>query len=520
MTFAPAEYYYNLGQAFAEVVRAVPDQAALQYDNATLSYAELDRHADNLAADMLDQGVAPGDVIAIGHEKRPLSFAVMLAALRLGVTYVNIDVQSPDERNARILATSAPRVLYYDTPEHSATIQSLAERQGSSAKLLSDGNLAPATEKQLGEIRAHSARVDGATIAYIMFTSGSTGIPKGVAVTHQNVLHFIAWGAGRFGTGPGTVFANLSPMYFDNSVFDFYVGLFSGAALAPVPRALLTQPYELVSYVSDRRVTLWFSVPSLLIYLVTMKALATGQLTHLRHVVFGGEGYPKAELKKLHDRFAGQAQLVNVYGPTECTCICSAHDIDEADFEDMTGFTTLGYLNPNIDYLIVDGSGEPATEGELWLIGPNVAAGYFNDPVRTAASFDTLNTPQSFMKRVYRTGDILREEDGLLYFVGRKDNQIKHMGYRIELEEIEHALASQGPVSQAAVLYQRDNAAFGKIIAFVSTSSDTDAVALTDAIRHSLPDYMIPARIFIEPDLPKNANGKVDKQQLKELLAG
>ncbi len=364
----------------------------------------------------------------------------MLAALRLGIAYVNIDTASPATRNGHILSTSGARALFVDDPQHLPAMQDLAATAGITAPLLSEAGLQPVTAADLLQQAAAMAEVDGACIAYIMFTSGSTGVPKGVAVTHQNVLHFIQWGIERFGVGHSDNFANLSPMYFDNSVFDFYVALFSGASLTPVHRKLLNAPAALVAHVAAMRCTIWFSVPSLLIYVATMKVLTATSLPAVRCIIFGGEGYPKVELIKLYRMFGSQARLVNVYGPTECTCICSAHDLSDADFEDLTGLPTLGRLNPNFDHLILDDDGLAADEGELCLIGPNVASGYFNDPQRSAAAFLTLTDPGRFMKRMYRTGDLVRRRSGRLHFVGRKDNQIKHMGYRIELEEIEHGL--------------------------------------------------------------------------------
>ena len=275
------------------------------------TFRELGGWVNSLAALLLSRGLRRGDVIAIGHDKHALSYALMLAAIRLGVAYVNIDVASPIARTSRILQVSAPSLLFYDDPAYQADMHELATAQGCELLLLDFSSLPTATEEDREHQCQHSRLVDGSTIAYIMFTSGSTGIPKGVAVTHQNVLHFIAWGHERFGISELDNFANLSPMYFDNSVFDFYVGLFCGASLSPIPRSLLTKPYDLVSYVSARVCTLWFSVPSALMYLMAMKAFAPGNLMHLRAIVFGGEGYPKVELKKLYERFSGQATLVN-----------------------------------------------------------------------------------------------------------------------------------------------------------------------------------------------------------------
>lgn len=513
-----APHHYNLGLFFEEIVSVHAERPALRYPDRAFSYRDIDGLTDRLAALLLAIGVARGDVIAIGHGKRPLSYAMMLAALRLGVPYVNLDVRSPVARSSRILESSGASVLFFDDPVAQAAMAELAAARGCTLSFLDEGLLPEVSAEDKSVQLELARRVDGACIAYIMYTSGSTGVPKGVAVTHQNVLHFIAWGQTRFGITDQDNFANLSPMYFDNSVFDFYVGLFSGAALTPVSRELLNDPYALVSHVGRMDCTIWFSVPSLLIYLMTMKAITPEALSALRAIVFGGEGYPKVELKKLYALFSGQARLINVYGPTECTCICSAHTLIDQDFDDMVGLPTLGYLNPNFDYRIMDEQGNDASCGELCLIGPNVAAGYFNDPERTLAAFFTLAEPRRYMKRMYRTGDLVREEAGQLHFVGRKDNQIKHMGYRIELEEIEHALMKVPQVNQAAVLYHRTHAAYGKLIGFVSCAESLDERTVLNDLAALLPEYMVPNRLFVMPELPKNPNGKVDKHQLRSLL--
>lgn len=510
-------HHHNLAHLFDEVLVAHAARPALRYAESSHTYLELSGWIDSLAALLLSKGLRRGDVIAIGHDKRPHTYALMLAAIRLGVAYVNIDVASPITRTGRILQVSGPSLLFYDNEAYSASMTEVAAAQGCELLLL-DASLLPAvSEDDLARQRQCSHLVDGSTIAYIMFTSGSTGVPKGVAVTHQNVLHFIAWGRERFGITEQDNFANLSPMYFDNSVFDFYVALFCGASLSPIHRDLLTKPYELVPHVSAQACTIWFSVPSALMYLMAMKAFAPGALSGLRAIVFGGEGYPKVELKKLFDRFTPQASLVNVYGPTECTCICSAHTLSDADFAELSGLPTLGRLNPNFDHRILDDNECDALEGELCLIGPNVAAGYFNDLGRTAEAFHTLTEPRRFMKRMYRTGDLVKEVSGDLHFVGRKDNQIKHMGYRIELEEIEHALVKLPQVDQAAVFYQRTHAAYGKLVAYVACSGAVEDKSLLQALAELLPDYMLPAKLTVLPELPKNANGKVDRQHLQAM---
>lgn len=511
-------HHHNLAHLFDEVLSAHEARVALRFALGDHTFGELGGWVDSLAALLLFKGLRRGDVIAIGHDKHPLSYALMLAAIRLGVAYVNIDVASPVSRTRRILQVSGPSLLFFDDVNYAAEMGELAKAQDCELLFLEAALLPEPSASDRERQRERSRLVDGSTIAYIMFTSGSTGVPKGVAVTHQNVLHLIAWGRERFGITERDNFANLSPMYFDNSVFDFYVGLFCGASLSPVHRGLLAKPYELVSYVSSQACTIWFSVPSALMYLMAVKAIAPGALSDLRTIAFGGEGYPKVELKKLYDRFLGQVSLVNVYGPTECTCICSAHTLGADDFQQLEGLPTLGRLNPNFDHRIFDEDGRDALEGELCLLGPNVAAGYFNDLERTAAAFHTVTDANRFMKRMYRTGDLVKEMDGVLHFVGRKDNQIKHMGYRIELEEIENALIQLPEVDQAAVVYQRSqSAAYGKLVAYVASTSNVDDRRLLQAVARLVPDYMVPSKLIVMPKLPTNPNGKVDRQQLSAI---
>lgn len=510
--------HYNLNQLFDEVFAAHRQDSALIYADRRVTYDELAKRIEQLAALLLSSGMKRGDVIAIGHTKQELSFALMLAALRIGVAYVNIDVASPTARTARILKTSGACLLFFDDSSSREQMVELAAIAACPLHHLEPDLLLPVSAEDRLLQTCIARQVDGASIAYIMFTSGSTGTPKGVAVTHQNILHFITWGRRRFNISNRDNFANLSPMYFDNSVFDFYVGLFSGAALSPISKRLLTSPYDLANHIGKLGCTVWFSVPSLLIYMMTMKALTTDICPALRTIIFGGEGYPKVELKKLYRLFAQQAQLVNVYGPTECTCICSAHTIEDDDFADLDGLPTLGRLNQNFDYRIADDQDRDATTGELCLIGPNVAAGYFNDLERTAAAFHTITDPSRFMKRMYRTGDIVSERDGRLYFVGRKDNQIKHLGYRIELEEIEHALIRLPGVNQASAVYHRSRAAYGKLVGFVSCDAAPDEKSLLAELAKFLPDYMVPSKLVVLPELPKNPNGKVDRLQLLALL--
>ncbi|MBA3536053.1 MAG: AMP-binding protein, partial [Tatlockia sp.] len=252
------KYYHNLGLLFDDVALENATHPALRYPDQTRHYDELMVWAQSLGVFLNSKGIQPGDIIAIGSNKQGLTYALMLAAIRLGIAYLNIDVTAPLARNLPILELSQAAFLFYDDPFYSQQMLDLADAARIQAIELKSDALPVVTTNDLEIQRELMHKIDGSTIAYVMFTSGSTGIPKGVAVTHQNVLHFISWGRQYFKIENHDNFANLSPLYFDNSVFDFYIGLFSGASLSPVSRELLTKPYELIAHVEKMKCTVWF----------------------------------------------------------------------------------------------------------------------------------------------------------------------------------------------------------------------------------------------------------------------
>jgi D-alanine--poly(phosphoribitol) ligase subunit 1 len=514
-------YLYNLGLAFEDVVASDPERPALILATGhSTSFAALDRLTNQLAHWLGSLGLGHRDVLALFNAKSVEGHALMLAALKIGAAYVNLDDQNPPQRLAMILATCQPRLAVSDHPLPGAILH-CCRSAGVPLLLLPE----PAVVDRLSAARlAATDLVTGSDPAYLMFTSGSTGAPKGVAIAHASVLNFIRWARTEFGIAGGDRLSGANPLHFDNSVFDFYASLFSGAALVPIGREIVSVPAELVRQVGERGCTLWFSVPSLLIYLMTMRQLSADSWPTMRCLVFGGEGYPKAELKRLFDLFHPRTRLVNVYGPTECTCICSAHTLSTTDFEQLNGLPPLGRLAPNFSSLILDDEERPVSDGEvgeLCLLGPQLALGYYRDADTTRQRFGCNPHCTGFAERFYRTGDLVRrEENGLLWFVGRSDNQIKHLGYRIELEEIEAALESLPQIRQAVSVYHRLRQQHGRIVAFVSCRSPVDEAALRQALRDRLPAYMIPAQIEVLAELPKNANGKLDRKQLQQRLSG
>lgn len=501
-------YTYNLAQRWMQVVSEFRLHSALKYPSGEVySFEYLNTRANEMASFLLGHGIKSGDVIALLSNKSAHTFAMMIACLKLGVIYTNLDPESPLERIQKITDRCKPVMSFGDEgiPEqwfmqqlNGKSIFSLAAITGSSKE------------------PAQNYNHHGNSPAYIMFTSGSTGFPKGAVMSHQNLLNLCDWAKTTFNITDKTIATNINPVYFDNSVFDFYSSIFNGACMVPFNSAQVRQPLELIKQVTDIGCTQWFSVPSMLVYLLTTRAISSGCMPDMRYVIFGGEGFPKSRLRELYDRIGSHATLVNVYGPTECTCICSSYVISEVDFEDMQHIAPLGYLAPNFAYEILEQ--DETGIGELALKGPNVGLGYFNDPERTAKSFIQNPNNQMYQETIYRTGDLVTEdESGKLHFKGRADNQIKHMGYRIELEEIESNLNSLEGVKESAAIYQVLGPGMGQILCYAAVLEGHEDTNYQELLKSKLPDYMVPRKVVTMAELPKNQNGKTDRHALKQL---
>lgn len=511
-------YLVHAAQMFAEIVRSHADRRALLWTaGESTTFGELDRYSNQVARLLLNHGVAKRDTVCLNLEKGLLAYGAMLACLKIGAAYFFVDPGNPPARTRAMAGRCRPALALVaagvsrEPFDCTTLVASTDGRHEAFLEGISDGPIAlPWT-------------IDGGDPAYVMFTSGSTGVPKGVAISHSNLLNFIRWSRDQFQTGPADVFTNLNPLFFDNSVFDIYASLFAGAALAPFTGAMMKRPQEVLSRIDALGCTVYFSVPSLLIYFQALKLIDRASFPSLRTIVFGGEGYPKPMLNRLHDCVGRRVELVNVYGPTECTCICSSYRVSDADFSELEGYPPLGSLIPNFSYVIVDDAGQPVEAGdpgELCLGGPCVGLGYYGDPAQTALAFVQNPTHDRFFDRVYRTGDIVRYDrlNGKLHFVGRTDAQIKRQGYRIELGEIEHALAAIDGIAEAAAVYVSTEGG-DRLVAVVTSTADGPLPDLRERLSRRLPAYMLPDKVVVVKELMKNANGKVDRKQIAASLA-
>jgi D-alanine--poly(phosphoribitol) ligase subunit 1 len=319
-------------------------------------------------------------------------------------------------------------------------------------------------------------------------------------------------------------FSNINPLHFDNAVYDLYGGLLNGATLVPVETSTQPNPARWVRTLREGRASMIFAVPTLFQTLAQLNLLKPELLPDARIFMFGGEGFSVGALKDFYDSFRNQARLINVYGPTETSCICSSLEIDDAALtEAASSFPSIGRMHRDFDHAVLDPEGKSLAigeTGELWIGGTNVGLGYFNDPGQTEAKFRQDPRQSRFRSIWYRTGDLVREDDrGLLWFGGRVDNQVKIRGHRIELEELDLAVEAMAGVRRAISVAIEGGNGPELRVAFVA-----DGPVATEAVhihcRKRLPPYMQPAMIRQVEALPQNANGKVDRKAAASLLTG
>jgi amino acid adenylation domain-containing protein len=495
-----------------------PERAAVIEPDRTHSYGELDRTSSQLAHALIHHGVRPGDRVGLLLAKSFEAVAAIYGVLKAGAVYVPLDDEAPARRLGYIardagigcLVTSGAsaadwqRLVEAGAPLHTV-VGSDHERSGAAgpSRLPWSGlSEYPDTPPAVG--------VAPDSLAYILYTSGSTGEPKGVMLSHQNAIAFADWAAREVGIGSQDRLSSHAPFHFDLSVFDLFAAAWGGAAVVLVPRVTSIFPVELTKFIGEQRITVWYSVPSALTLLVLRGELDQRPLPALRAIVFAGEVFPTKYLARLME-LVPQARYYNFFGPTE-TNVCTWYEV--APNQQLGDSVPIGRPIAGVTATIEREGGAPAAEGEvgeLLIAGPTVMHGYWGDPERTARVLSSRGG-----ERVYRTGDLVRRErSGDLVFIGRRDAQIKTRGYRVELGEIEAALHALECVQEAAVVAVPDETVTNRLKAFVVTRDPVSELELARLCGQRLPHYMIPDEFEFRAELPKSTTGKVDRRALQ-----
>jgi amino acid adenylation domain-containing protein len=400
----------------------------------------------------------------------------------------------------------------------------LLDEPASSSDVAFPAGVAFTTWKEVRALDASSLPANGAIetdLAYILYTSGSTGDPKGVMISHRTIFTFVDWCSETLQVTEHDRVTSHAPLHFDLSTFDIFVTIKAGGTVVLVPETHSVFPLELVRLIQREAVSIIYMVPSILSMMVTYGKLDTHDLSKLRMVLFAGEVFPIKYLRKLVD-FMPHCSFYNLYGPTE-TNVCTYYQVQEKDLlPELTIPVPIGVACENMEVFALDEGGQRVTEigqeGELWVRGSCVAEGYWGDEEKTARGFAQNPLHNHFRDISYRTGDIVTlDEDGKNWrFIGRRDHMIKSRGYRIELGEIEAALYGHASVKEAAAVAIPDDLLGNRIKAFVVPVEKNGLTVqeLQAFCREKLPRYMAPEIIEFRSELPKTSTGKVNRSEL------
>lgn len=494
-------------QLLDHTVRRWGSRPAFGDEHRTLTWNEVEDAVQRIGTALAGYGVQRRPVaIYLDHEVPCL--LAMLGTLAAGGFYTVLDTAQPPDRVRRITGQLSPALLVTDGAHRDA-----ADALGLACPVVDlDEALATAPDGFLLQtLREQAIDTD---LAYVLFTSGSTGTPKGVAIQHRAVLTYSVWSAGAFGIDETTVFGNQTPFYFSMSVTDIYTALRTGARVQVIPKRLFSFPVQLLDYLTTQEVNTLYWVPSALGGVVRWKALDYTALPPLRTILFAGETMPTPYLNYWRAHYPA-ALFANLFGPTETTDICSYYIVDR-DFADDEPLP-IGRACDNCGLLVLTEDGraaEPGAVGELCARGSFLAAGYYNMPDKTAERFCPNPLQPHYPEIIYRTGDLVRyDEEGLLQYMGRADNQIKHMGYRIELGEIETAAFGQEGLQSCACLY---DAPRDRLVLFYTGKKGLEE-ALRPRLAQRLPAYMQPTVYRRLQAMPQNQNGKIDRAALGAL---
>ena len=473
---------YLLHGLLTQTAARHPHRPAVSADGRVLTYAELDQLSNKMARALRRLGVAPGDRVGILVPKSAASIVAVYGVLKAGACYVPLDPKAPADRISYVVRDSGIAVVITDEAPR------FADESGEPL----DGE--PGVETDL---------------AYILYTSGSTGTPKGVMISHRNSLTFVDWAAAAAGLTTEDRVCSPAPLHFDLSVFDVFASCEAGACLAVIPERATTFPVSIARWLEQERVSVWYSVPSVLTLLACFGGLSRFDLSRLRTVIFAGEVFPPKYLARLMAELP-HPRYLNWYGPTE-TNVVTAFEVGAGD---PAGPVPIGTACANTEVFAVTSEGErvrqPGEEGELCVRGPSLMRGYWMRPEQSRLVL--VPDPFGRDELVYRTGDLVTlDAAGNYVYLGRRDAMVKIRGYRVELGEIEAALYRHPSVAEVAVLTVPDELLGTRLHAVLSGAPDLSRDDVLDHCRRWLPNYMVPDVIEFRAALPRTSTGKVDR---------
>lgn len=489
-----------------------PDKTAIVDEVEAVTFKEVRNKALSIAREIVDYNKGVQKPVVVYLEKSAKTLVSFMAVAYCRDFYSPIDIEMPRPRVEKILEVLQPEIVIT-----SSDLKANFDEFGYKGEYIIYDEVMAKADDDKAVLPLTNTIID-TDLLYVLFTSGSTGVPKGVGIRHRSVIDYIDWVTEEFGVTSEDSFGNQAPFYFDNSILDIYSMMKTGATLYIVPKKLFAQPVLLLEYLKENSINTIFWVPSALITVAKLRALKNVDLTDtIKRVLFCGEVMPNKQLNYWRS-FLPEAVYANLYGPTEITDACTFYIVDR-EFEDDASLP-IGKPMKNTEILVLDEkdnlieTSKIGEVGELCVKGTSLAVGYYNNPEKTKAAFVQNPLNDKYDEIIYRTGDLVSyNEYGEIMYMGRKDYQIKHMGNRIELGEIETAVSSLDDISRCCCLYDEQKS---KIVLVVESETEISRVELNQRLASIIPEYMLPGKVVTIPVMPLNANGKIDRKQLKD----
>jgi amino acid adenylation domain-containing protein len=496
---------YLLHRLLTEAAARQPQRPAVASDGCLLTYEELDRLSNKMARALLRLGVAPGDRVGILAPKSAAAVVGIYGALKAGGCYVPLDPKAPAGRLSHIVRDSGAAVIVADDARASLAAD-LAPAQG--VVIVPSDAVAGESAEPLAEGAIET------DLAYILYTSGSTGTPKGVMISHRSSLTFVEWAGAAAGLSEQDRVCSPAPLHFDLSVFDIFAACRVAACLTVLPDGAATFPVSIARWLEAERISVWYSVPSVLTLLACYGNLRQFDLSGLRTVIFAGEVFPPKHLARLMAELP-HSRYLNWYGPTE-TNVITAFEVPAGGAGARPA--PIGKACANTEVFAVTSEGrrvsQPGEVGELYVRGPALMRGYWGQPAKTSEVLVRNPFRTDYDELVYRTGDLVTlEPTGDYAYLGRRDSMVKVRGYRVELGEVEATLYRHPAIREAAVLPVPDELLGSRLRAIVTADGAGNLTRedVLDHCRQWLPSYMVPDMVEFRETLPRTSTGKVDR---------
>lgn len=504
----------NLIELFEDSVKKYPQKVAVIDKDREIIFSDLREHAILLAQKIIYGGACKNKPVAVFLDKSIESVCSDLGIIYSGNFYMNLDIKTPAERISNILKLVEPRYII-STSKQIKSIEAIIPK--TIGVILLDVD-----DKKVcldaGYVLDRLSTIIDTDPSCIINTSGSTGTPKGVVLNHKSFFDFTEWAIDTFKFEDDLVMGSLSPIVFDIYSFELCMLMAKASTLVVLPGNLAAFPAKILELLEKHKVNFLFWVPTIMVNIANMDLLSTYKLDNLKTVWFAGEVFPTKQFNYWHHHLP-QTTFANLYGPIEITLDCTYYIVDKEIPDEQP--LPIGYACRNTDIMILDSDDkavtEPNIEGELCVRGTSLAMGYYNNPEKTAAAFVQNPLNKAYPEIIYRTGDIVcYDEEGLIMFKGRKDNIVKHMGYRTDLGEIEHVIINTLKlVKNGCIVY---NQAEKEITLFYEAEQEIPASEFRKKIGQALPKYMIPTVYNQLESLQRNTNGKIDRLFYKNLV--